>query len=155
MGYTGTGLERSPIFFFPPLPCTHSFEAAKAPSTAAESLCPQSSETGRSRNESPLNCRGSNSNRVKITLVLFSFHRVCLRVHVYVSVDHQVKTLNRRVVELMGFDKWIPVSGQTYSRKIDYQARASSVFFFEVFNVMRVCRACTAGFPASSRCCFF
>ncbi|CAN0230696.1 unnamed protein product [Ectocarpus sp. 6 AP-2014] len=36
--------------------------------------------------------------------------------------DHdKVKTLNRRVVELMGFDKWIPVSGQTYSRKIDYQ----------------------------------
>lgn len=37
----------------------------------------------------------------------------------------QVKTLNRRVVELMGFDKWIPVSGQTYSRKIDYQVTHS------------------------------
>lgn len=33
----------------------------------------------------------------------------------------QVKSLNRRVCELMGFDKWIPVSGQTYTRKIDYQ----------------------------------
>ncbi|CAN0465688.1 unnamed protein product [Ascophyllum nodosum] len=36
--------------------------------------------------------------------------------------DHEkVKSLNRRVCELMGFDRCIPVSGQTYTRKIDYQ----------------------------------
>jgi adenylosuccinate lyase len=36
--------------------------------------------------------------------------------------DHEkVKACNRRVCELMGYDKWIPVSGQTYTRKIDYQ----------------------------------
>lgn len=40
---------------------------------------------------------------------------------------HQVKTLNRRVVKLMGFEKWIPVSGQTYSRKIDYQVNCIAV----------------------------
>jgi len=35
--------------------------------------------------------------------------------------DHEkVKALNRRVCELMDFSKAIPVSGQTYSRKIDY-----------------------------------
>jgi adenylosuccinate lyase len=35
--------------------------------------------------------------------------------------DHdKVKALNKRVTELMGFDKVIPVSGQTYTRKIDY-----------------------------------
>eukprot|EP00547_Thalassionema_nitzschioides_P010351 CAMPEP_0194225660 /NCGR_PEP_ID=MMETSP0156-20130528/40074_1 /TAXON_ID=33649 /ORGANISM="Thalassionema nitzschioides, Strain L26-B" /LENGTH=489 /DNA_ID=CAMNT_0038957693 /DNA_START=167 /DNA_END=1636 /DNA_ORIENTATION=- len=35
--------------------------------------------------------------------------------------DHEkVKSLDRRVSELMGFDKVIPVSGQTYTRKIDY-----------------------------------
>ena len=48
-------------------------------------------------------------------LILFLFVLFCL---LYVV---QVKTLNRRVCELMGFDKWVPVSGQTYSRKIDYQ----------------------------------
>jgi adenylosuccinate lyase len=33
--------------------------------------------------------------------------------------DHaKVKTLNKRVCELMGFDKWISVSGQTYTRKV-------------------------------------
>jgi adenylosuccinate lyase len=33
--------------------------------------------------------------------------------------DHsKVKALNKRVCELMGFDKFIPVSGQTYSRKV-------------------------------------
>jgi len=32
----------------------------------------------------------------------------------------KVKKLNKRVVELMGFKKAIPVSGQTYTRKIDY-----------------------------------
>ena len=36
--------------------------------------------------------------------------------------DHEkVKELNRRVCEALGFDKWVPVSGQTYTRKIDYQ----------------------------------
>lgn len=36
--------------------------------------------------------------------------------------DHdKCKQLNDRVCELMGFDKSIPVSGQTYTRKIDYQ----------------------------------
>jgi len=36
--------------------------------------------------------------------------------------DHEkVKTLNKRVCELMGFEKAIAVSGQTYTRKIDYQ----------------------------------
>jgi adenylosuccinate lyase len=35
--------------------------------------------------------------------------------------DHaKVKALNKRVCELMGFSKWIPVSGQTYTRKVDY-----------------------------------
>mmetsp|Transcript_61750 Transcript_61750/g.69150 ORF Transcript_61750/g.69150 Transcript_61750/m.69150 type:complete len:502 (-) Transcript_61750:195-1700(-) len=35
--------------------------------------------------------------------------------------DHEkVKVLNKRVCELMGFEKSIPVSGQTYSRKIDF-----------------------------------
>jgi len=35
--------------------------------------------------------------------------------------DHgKVKELNRRVCELMGFQKSIPVSGQTYTRKIDF-----------------------------------
>jgi adenylosuccinate lyase len=35
--------------------------------------------------------------------------------------DHEkVKALNKRVCELMGFDKSIPVSGQTYTRKIDF-----------------------------------
>ncbi|CAM9376611.1 unnamed protein product, partial [Chrysoparadoxa australica] len=36
--------------------------------------------------------------------------------------DHaKVKALNKRVCELMGFGRWVPVSGQTYTRKIDYQ----------------------------------
>ena len=35
--------------------------------------------------------------------------------------DHEkVKALNKRVCELMGFEKAISVSGQTYTRKIDY-----------------------------------
>jgi len=35
--------------------------------------------------------------------------------------DHEkVKELNKRVCNKMGFDKWQHVSGQTYSRKIDY-----------------------------------
>jgi len=35
--------------------------------------------------------------------------------------DHEkVKALNKRVCDLMGFNKAIPVSGQTYTRKIDY-----------------------------------
>ena len=35
--------------------------------------------------------------------------------------DHEkVKQLNKRVCELMGFEKAIAVSGQTYTRKIDY-----------------------------------
>ncbi|KAL7522269.1 hypothetical protein ACHAWX_006970 [Stephanocyclus meneghinianus] len=35
--------------------------------------------------------------------------------------DHdKVKELNVKVCSLMGFDKWVSVSGQTYSRKIDY-----------------------------------
>ena len=35
--------------------------------------------------------------------------------------DHEkVKALNKRVCELMGFKKAIPVSGQTYTRKIDF-----------------------------------
>ena len=36
--------------------------------------------------------------------------------------DHEkVKKLNARVCELMGFEKWVPVSGQTYTRKIDFE----------------------------------
>lgn len=36
--------------------------------------------------------------------------------------DHEkVKELNKLVCEKMGFSKWVPVSGQTYSRKIDYK----------------------------------
>ena len=39
--------------------------------------------------------------------------------------DHaKVKALNKRVCELMGFEKAIPVSGQTYTRKIDYNILA-------------------------------
>jgi adenylosuccinate lyase len=35
--------------------------------------------------------------------------------------DHEkVKRLNVRVCEKMGFDKWVSVSGQTYTRKIDF-----------------------------------
>jgi adenylosuccinate lyase len=35
--------------------------------------------------------------------------------------DHEkVKALNKRVCELMGFDKAVAVSGQTYTRKIDF-----------------------------------
>ena len=36
--------------------------------------------------------------------------------------DHEkVRKMDRRVTELMGFKKTIPVSGQTYTRKVDYQ----------------------------------
>lgn len=36
--------------------------------------------------------------------------------------DHdKVKLLNKRVCEKMGFSSWAPVSGQTYSRKLDYK----------------------------------
>ena len=35
--------------------------------------------------------------------------------------DHEkVKELNKRVCHKMGFDKWVSVSGQTYTRKIDF-----------------------------------
>jgi adenylosuccinate lyase len=35
--------------------------------------------------------------------------------------DHEkVKTLNKKVCEKMGFSKWIGVSGQTYTRKLDF-----------------------------------
>jgi adenylosuccinate lyase len=35
--------------------------------------------------------------------------------------DHEkVKTLNKMVCEKMGFTKWQQVSGQTYTRKLDY-----------------------------------
>ena len=32
-----------------------------------------------------------------------------------------MKLLNQKVCEKMGFDKWMSVSGQTYSRKLDYK----------------------------------
>jgi adenylosuccinate lyase len=36
--------------------------------------------------------------------------------------DHnKVRELDRRVTEMMGFNKSLGVSGQTYTRKIDYQ----------------------------------
>ena len=36
--------------------------------------------------------------------------------------DHsKVKELDKRVAEIMGFTSTVPVCGQTYSRKIDYQ----------------------------------
>ncbi|CAE7504617.1 ADSL [Symbiodinium microadriaticum] len=35
--------------------------------------------------------------------------------------NDKVKDLNRLVCTALGFDKWVPVSGQTYTRKIDYQ----------------------------------
>jgi hypothetical protein len=36
--------------------------------------------------------------------------------------DHEkVKLLNKLVCEKMGFTSWAPVSGQTYSRKLDYK----------------------------------
>jgi adenylosuccinate lyase len=39
--------------------------------------------------------------------------------------DHdKVKALEQRVTELMGFDRCVPVSGQTYSRKFDYHVLA-------------------------------
>lgn len=35
--------------------------------------------------------------------------------------DHdKVKLLNKKVCEKLGFDKWVAVSGQTYTRKIDF-----------------------------------
>ena len=35
--------------------------------------------------------------------------------------DHEkVKTLNKMVCDKMGFTKWQQVSGQTYTRKLDY-----------------------------------
>jgi len=35
--------------------------------------------------------------------------------------DHEkVKALNKSICAKMGFDKWISVSGQTYTRKIDF-----------------------------------
>lgn len=38
--------------------------------------------------------------------------------------DHEkVKELNRLVCNKMGFTKWLAVSGQTYTRKIDYQVQ--------------------------------
>jgi len=33
--------------------------------------------------------------------------------------DEKVRRLNERVCELMGFSSFIPVSGQTYTRKLD------------------------------------
>jgi len=40
--------------------------------------------------------------------------------------DHaKVRRLERRVCELMGFSHCVPVSGQTYTRKIDYQVLAT------------------------------
>ena len=33
--------------------------------------------------------------------------------------EEKVKSLERLVAEQVGFDKWVPVSGQTYSRKVD------------------------------------
>ncbi|MBN2037263.1 MAG: adenylosuccinate lyase [Chitinispirillaceae bacterium] len=36
----------------------------------------------------------------------------------------KVKELDRRIARAMGFEKSVPVSGQTYSRKIDFQAMA-------------------------------
>ena len=39
--------------------------------------------------------------------------------------DHEkVKTLDKMVTQRMGFDKPLPVTGQTYTRKIDYQTAA-------------------------------
>ncbi|MFW5996689.1 MAG: adenylosuccinate lyase [Verrucomicrobiota bacterium] len=35
--------------------------------------------------------------------------------------EEKVKSLDRRVAELMGFDSVVPVCGQTYTRKYDYQ----------------------------------
>lgn len=39
--------------------------------------------------------------------------------------EEKVKELDRRVAELMGFDRSYAVSGQTYSRKIDAQAQST------------------------------
>ena len=40
--------------------------------------------------------------------------------------DHEkVKELNRKVCSKMGFDKWVHVSGQTYTRKLDYMVLSS------------------------------
>lgn len=52
----------------------------------------------------------------------------------------QVKALNKRVCELMGFDKWQSVSGQTYSRKIDYQVHVKAVVLntWSVRNFSRI-----------------
>jgi adenylosuccinate lyase len=36
--------------------------------------------------------------------------------------DHEkVKQLNKLVCEKMGFNKWVSVSGQTYTRKLDFK----------------------------------
>jgi adenylosuccinate lyase len=38
-----------------------------------------------------------------------------------VQGDHEkVKELNKKVCNKMGFENWIPVSGQTYPRKLDF-----------------------------------
>ncbi len=39
--------------------------------------------------------------------------------------DEKVKALERKIAEEMGFDKVVPVSGQTYSRKVDAQILAA------------------------------
>jgi adenylosuccinate lyase len=35
--------------------------------------------------------------------------------------NEKVKELNKRVCHKMGFSSWVPVSGQTYSRKLDFK----------------------------------
>ena len=40
---------------------------------------------------------------------------------ILIQGDHdKVKELNKRVCNKMGFETWIPVSGQTYPRQLDF-----------------------------------
>lgn len=42
-----------------------------------------------------------------------------------IRLSTQVRELDRRVTEMMGFSKSLGVSGQTYTRKLDYQVRTA------------------------------
>jgi len=51
---------------------------------------------------------------------------------------HKVRELDRRVTEMMGFNKSLGVSGQTYTRKIDYQVLSSLSAVAQSLNKMAV-----------------
>ena len=45
----------------------------------------------------------------------------CLFLELFDGDHEKVKELNRLVCAKMGFSTWVPVSGQTYTRKIDFK----------------------------------